>query len=575
MTEKQLLISLREAWPKALSCWGSYLRLQEPIICLSKKEEEREGLSDSFAMIRLTDHRVFISARSLREHKLEDYGMEILAHEIGHHIYCPGDLGDNARMLARARRALPGVEDYAPMVCNLYADMLINDRLKRGESLRMQEIYAALSGNDSTELWDFYMRAYEILWGLERGSLARGPLSDELEGDALLAADIARSFSRDWLRGSGRFAALCLPYLLGQSATESAGLKAILDALKPGSGSDIPSGIGEMDEDEAEGSIHPALDKPQPQTEKKIPEKAKKAKQSEGNFREPFEYGQLLKAMGLDIAEAEIFARYYKERALPHLIPFPAREMPQSMDPINEGLEIWEPGSPLERIDWFQSLARNPVIIPGLTTLQNVEGLQPGFEKAKEPLDLDLYLDCSGSMPDPRQSTSYLALAGAILVLSALRAGSRVQATLWSGAGEYTTSAGFTRDQSALMAILTGYFGGGTAFPIHILRDTYATRPAKSRLVHILCLSDEGIDTMFSKDERGKDGESVAVMALAKAGGGGSLALNLSSASALNSGPLKRAAEIGFHVTRLSDWEGLVSFAREFSLSHFSPKEKA
>ena len=58
------------------------------------------------------------------------------------------------------------------------------------------------------------------------------------------------------------------------------------------------------------------------------------------------------------------------------------------------------------------------------------------------PVDLDLYVDSSGSMPDPQLATSYLALAGAIVALSALRAGASVQATLWSGTGQVTVTNG-------------------------------------------------------------------------------------------------------------------------------------
>jgi len=48
----------QEAWPKALALWNSIIKLREPVWCLSDKEAEDEGLSGSFAMIRLTDHLV-------------------------------------------------------------------------------------------------------------------------------------------------------------------------------------------------------------------------------------------------------------------------------------------------------------------------------------------------------------------------------------------------------------------------------------------------------------------------------------------------------------------------------------
>ena len=48
-----------------------------------------------------------------------------------------------------------------------------------------------------------------IEWQLLRGS----ERDLELEGDAYLGARLIRSYAREWLDGSGRFAALCLPYL--------------------------------------------------------------------------------------------------------------------------------------------------------------------------------------------------------------------------------------------------------------------------------------------------------------------------------------------------------------------------
>ena len=40
-----------------------------------------------------------------------------------------------------------------------------------------------------------------------------------------------------------------------------------------------------------------------------------------------------------------------------------------------------------------------------------------------EPVDLDLYVDSSGSMPDPQQQVSYPALAGAIVEWRAANGG--------------------------------------------------------------------------------------------------------------------------------------------------------
>jgi len=58
-------------------------------------------------MIRFVDHAVVISLRQVAARGLEDFAREILGHEIGHHVYCPGNLDDHARLIAHIRPASP------------------------------------------------------------------------------------------------------------------------------------------------------------------------------------------------------------------------------------------------------------------------------------------------------------------------------------------------------------------------------------------------------------------------------------------------------------------------------------
>src|SRR6185436_16490679 len=167
------------------------------------------------------------------------------------------------------------------------------------------------------------------------------------------------------------------------------------------------------------------------------PEEVPRNMPARGQAREPFQFGEILRAAGLTISDSEAAVRYYRERARPYLIPFPSREIPESTDPLPEGLEPWDIGDALDAADWFPSVLQSPRIVPGMTTVQRVWGTTEGREPKLEPLDLDLYVDSSGSMPNPQHITSYPALAGAILCLSALRAGARVQATLWSGTNQF------------------------------------------------------------------------------------------------------------------------------------------
>jgi hypothetical protein len=210
-------------------------------------------------------------------------------------------------------------------------------------------------------------------------------------------------------------------------------------------------------------------------------------------------------------------------------------------------------------------------VVPGLTTVQRYYGTAQGAQPEREPVDLDLYVDCSGSMPNPQQSTSYLTLAGAIISLSALRAGARVQATLWSGKNDFQTNGAFSREENEVLRILTGYIGGATAFPLHLLRETFKNRTAKNRAVHILVISDDGVDTMFDADEQGNSGWDISRMALEKGRGGGTMVLNLYS-DWPQIPKLQQAHEQGWSISRVQTWEDLIEFARKFSRENYELK---
>ena len=599
-----LVEAWRARWPEALALWSRYTQLGEPRWCRSGAEAAHEGLTESFAMIRLRDQAIVLNMHQIRQASLERFPLEIMGHEIGHHMYTPASVNEAARLLARMRRALPSRETHAPMLANMFEDLLINDRLQRARTLDLAGVYAQLEKTASREqtakpspLWTLYMRIFEILWSLPRQSLARALSSRDavLEGDAQLGARIVRVYARDWQLGGGRFASLCFPYLEEESTGHVMRvLRGWLDALTPNAGGEAPTGLVEIDDDEMGAGLHPSADpaltgedgeaeddedEPGKRQGRRLSEKTPgppvpKPSSPGGQARLPFEYGSILRALGMPLDDHEAAVLYYRDRARPHLVRFPTVRQPESDEPEMEGLEAWDIGSPLEEVDWLQSVMASPRVIPGFTTYRRAWGRMAGVEPKRQPIDLDLYVDCSGSMPNPQQQISYLTLAGAIMCLSALRAGARVQVTLWSGPGQFEMTQGFITDETALLRVLTGYICGGTAFPLHVLVDTYADRASRlrHRKTHIMVISDEGVDTMLAKDNRGTDGADIARMALDRAGGGGTLLLNL-YLDWHKSPPLVRLHELGFDVTRVSTWEDLVGFAREFSRKKYGSEE--
>jgi hypothetical protein len=571
-----------DAWAPALECWSRFTRMHSPAWCQSLEQAKEKGMPPGiFAMIRLVDHEVVISLPQIERSLVRNYPKEILAHEIGHHVYCPANLADNARLLARVRKGLPGVQPAAPLVSNLYADLLINDRLQR-QGLDLASVYRAIR-SEGGELWRLYMRTYEVLWSLPRNTLAVGELTEAVDFDAQLAARVVRAYSADWLRGAGRFAALVLPYLAKDGGERE--LAAWLDMQKSGEGA-MPDGLIEHGEGE-DDTLHPALDPELSGIEddgasreaRKLPELRER---SSDRYRGPLEYAELSKALGSGLSDSEVASKYYRERALPHLVRFPVPILPHGTEPTPEGLGVWDLGSPLARVDWLHSVIRSPLVIPGVTTLTRTHGPSPSRERQRQPVDLYIGIDCSGSMPNPRRQLSYPVLAGAIVGLSALRAGARVQVVLSGEPGRAIATDGFVRSEAEVLALLTSYLGTGYAFGIGRLQQAFG-RPRKppERNVHVFLITDGDIFYMMDnahepgmRSTKASDtpraqrlGWSIARDALVNAGAGGTCVLHMPPGSA--PGEVDELTARGWAVHQLSDWPELTRFAREFSRQKF------
>jgi hypothetical protein len=576
------------AWPAALACWSRFVQLSEPRWCLSADDEKRESLSGSFAMIRLVDHAVVISLRQVQDAKLDRFAVEILAHEIGHHVYCPADLSDHARVLARTRAGLPTREKLAPMIANLYTDLLINDHLQRTDDLDMAGVYAALAADSQSRLWTLYMRIYEHLWSLPRAKLATGPIDPRLECDAQLGARLIRSYAKDWLDGSGRFAALCLPYVLEDTPQGPESIRVSWhDTACAGDGG-LPDGLCEIDDAETDGAIHPSEDpnltgldagdaEPDKSDRRKI-DPSHTGRKTLKRYRGPVEYADVLKASGVKLDDREITARYYRERAIPHLVRFPVRTVQQSTDPIPEGHDLWDVGGELGAVDWLATLQASPAaVIPGVTTRQRLFGDSPGSDPQRQPVDLYLGVDCSGSMGDPAYKLSFPVLAGAVIALSALRVGAKVMVALSGEPGQTITTDGFVRDEKSVLKTLTSYLGTGAYFGVHRLDATFRDRPKTARPCHILIVSDNDIYTSLNATADGRLGWDVAREAAQTARGGATYALELpqylrdakGAAEILTPGAQRMRAD-GWRLAPVATMEELMDFAKRFTRQSYA-----
>ncbi len=131
-------------------------------------------------------------------------------------------------------------------------------------------------------------------------------------------------------------------------------------------------------------------------------------------------------------------------------------------------------GESFDTIDWLQTIMQSPRIIPGMTTVQRVWGRvarRRAGQRAAESGCVHRQLgQHAQSAAVPFFSDAWRAR---FCVLSALRAGASVKVTVWSGKNQATSTPGFVRDTQEVMRALISYYGGGTQFPLHELRETY------------------------------------------------------------------------------------------------------
>jgi hypothetical protein len=413
-----------------------------------------------------------------------------------------------------------------------------------------------------------YLRIYETLWRLPYGTLGADAVDERIASDAALGARLVRVYAKDWLKGAGRFAALCLPYLLEQKEEKVLVYVPWFDTEAAGAGEELPDGLAGIDDDELDGAIHPAEDPdlrglglPE---EEDLPEDAAGRATVGGRkhrYRDPDRYVELMKSLGVRLDEKEIVIRYYRELARPHLIRFPMPEARQAEEPLAEGLETWEPGAPLSEIDWTETASRSPYVIPGVTTVQRTYGTQEGGAPARRPVDLYLGIDCSGSMPNPRCQFSHPVLAGAIVALSALRAGAKVQAVLSGEPGQHASTDGFVGTEHEVLKLLTGYLGTGYAFGVLRLEEAFLSGPPPKRPVHVLLVTDGDWFTMLKRE---KAGWEIAEQAVARAGAGATCVLHVPSPSWVGA-DAGRLQAIGWNVHFVATMEDLLAFARAFS----------
>lgn len=451
-------------WAQAQAYWSRFLLLNDP---------ELSADSPNIAQIQLRTRQVTLNGEQIEKHDLVDCVEALLAHEIGHHVRYPGTLAVEARMRMLERSIIP-VEGYS--LTNVFQDLMINEYL--GHALREQfiRIYKAFTSEPAfhTEMpWKrdpaflFYLSLYETLWNLGPGELigsAEREFAEAFPGYRSEAQVIVHNLFHMEPN-------LYLQFLYFTSVM-SRYLKPMIDDtlqqwVSCRCGVDSPSPDDWADALLPTDAEQQAIDRAVEQGwfSEDQAERLRKLNELEERIGS-------LPGFGTDDASLilEVMAAYYRQLAERHLLkPPPLPRIGEAIVPST--LEEWEYSDPLRDIDWLATFSERGETLGVAQPLKRIPIAETeGFDVRLWQTRMEIYLDVSGSMPNPIYHLNAMTLAAQILTLGTTRAGGSVRAALYSS--EPVLYWTWCRSEVEISRFLMHYIGAGTDFPFELLKKS-------------------------------------------------------------------------------------------------------
>jgi len=453
-----------EAFPRARARYSPYLLLRPPVI---------DESGTILARIDLASRSIRLGAEAILDCDLQDSLDGLISHVIGHHVGYPGSPVAHARLLLLERSFLPRLP--RTMTVPLY-ELLIDERLVRtalvdapieDELCRILAARAEQSPDDA--LFLFQCAVAEEIWQRPEGELLGTAKKDfhlhfpHHRLDARLVAQNLFGYAPDLTLQYLYFASIAFPYAL-QSSPQGKGADAGTISNDPTAEEWAEALLPKKGEKEA---IQKAIsDKFFPE---KMAEALKKQDMAQRAAGVPGQGDNRSKLV------TDVMAAHYRREAEKHLFtPPPIPTYSEALVPTT--VEEWEPGEPVHDIDWLTTLRLRGEVLGTATPLvreriADEEGsVVPSFEGRTE-----IYLDVSGSMPDPTREINAMTLAAQILVTGTTRAGGAARALLYSTTHEKHWE--FCRSETILSKFLMRYIVGSTEFPFHLLPAPAETAP--------------------------------------------------------------------------------------------------
>lgn len=562
-------VDLEQMWRAALDRWSRSIELAVPLPI-----EDPDG---AIAYIDLATRQTRVNFARLAKMKVAEHVPCVLAHEVGHHIRYPHTLSESRRMLRFLRElateifwggTAPPKPDRDDWLLNLFFDVLINDELSADFEASFVAIFRAMQG-DWGLVFSFYIAIFEELWALKPGTMLTRPQENALRKvDAQFRERAAAT--GEFLRGHPenrplqlvRFLVALRPFVIADRDQKNEQGEAFEEGPL-GSGALDADGVADLmrrriDEDEARRWLreHGGGE------DAKAPAKPAPGAAPGATGGDPLVRAKL-QLQGLAPAEAIALAAYRSEADKARI------DLPASLQPgepfVPGPHNAWDLGDDLDGVDWIGSVGRaGAKPIPGITTLQRTflaDDPRPGDREAPW---IELYIDSSGSMPNPQSTYSHQIEAGFVLVRSAVRAGGRVRVIQYSSASQCIIMKEFTRSTLPAEKALLEYIGGGTDYPWDELIASTRKYKHLSRVRRVVISDGDFLHNFLNPTP--KCDASKAIADAAQAGGfTGLLAIT---------GGDEMLVRAGMEVVRVEDWSSIGQAARALADALFKVKSK-
>jgi hypothetical protein len=470
------------AFPRARARWSPFLLLGRPVV-------EPEGAIP--ARINLRTRVLTLGAKAILERDLTDSIEALLAHEIGHLVAAPGSLAAAVRLELLERTFLPARRGAS--LTHPFYELVVDERL--GPSLaqdRRRVLFAEADLGGTPDPAMIFQRAVlEELW-LRPPGYFLGELEVDFSRafpdyrvDAKLVAQNLFALAPNIPLQFLYFASIAYRYDAASGAKDA--------------GSDCLDGEPSA-EDWAEALV------PQPGEKEAI-----RRALAEGWL--PDEVAEKLEGQGLEDRIAAlpgnvgggraelitaVMAAHYRREAERWLFRPPAVRV-QAEELVPTTLEEWDPGDPVAAIDWVATLLqRGDKLGAAMPLLRERIADEEGRGAPAWEGRTEIYLDVSGSMPDPKRALNAMTLAAQILALGTVRAGGAARALVYSTGYEKWWH--FSRSETVLSRFLLHYIGQGTEFPFEVLAASVEELGAEQPVRIII--TDTDFDWNYDKSPR-------------------------------------------------------------------------